>query len=545
MDFNFDKSGFAYIWKIAAVTALVIFSAQFAASELGAMAFVQESGTFGSLPAVGASGNKPREPVYQKLTGTEAILANGEGVLAKKNELLAEGRDFVFADLGEMRITVYRGASPSHGFGPLRHSSSEASEASTTTFDILSKGRDGSFFETPSGIYTIGYKEKNHFSSIGKVWMPWSMYIFGNYFIHGWPYYPNGRPVEASFSGGCIRLSVADAGKLFALVKEGMPVLIYAAGAPLPAGSEGASKLTEAYFKKVDPAKTAKTPKLSASAYLAADFETGQVLLAKNADSVYSIASVTKLMTALVAAESFQARSLKINKTELATYGSSGGFVVGEIFSSDKLLYPMLLASSNDAASVFENEGWRFIDMMNQKAKAIGMELTHYKDASGLAQENVSTANNLFTLLKYIYSNKKPIFDILALPKYTASSDNQKKQHTWINMNWPAADDRLISGKSGYTDEARETFAGVFKVKMSEDGGRKIAIIVLHSEAREGDINAIIRHLEDTIVYGNVLVENGAKTVPKVYFNEANVFEALGRSPSVVDLRARPYVKIK
>ncbi|OGF81853.1 hypothetical protein A2930_01925 [Candidatus Giovannonibacteria bacterium RIFCSPLOWO2_01_FULL_45_34] len=519
MDVKFDKDGFFYCAKAVFLIGAIFFAWRFVSIEY--IKLTVESMISGTSVHVAIKPNVSSKPVYQKLAGTDAILANGEGVLAKKEELLAEGKDFVFVDLGEMHITFYKG------------------NTATTTFDILSKGRDGSFFETPSGIYTMGYKEKNHFSSIGKVWMPWSMYIFGNYFIHGWPYYPNGRPVEASFSGGCIRLSVGDAGKLFALVKEGMPLLIYAEGALLPAGSGGASKLTEAYFKKVDSAKTSKIPKLSADAYLAADFETGQVLLSKNSASVYPIASVTKLMTALVAAESFQARSLKINKMELATYGSSGGLVAGEIFSSDKLLYPILLTSSNDAASVFENEGWRFVDMMNQKAKAIGMELTHYKDASGLAQENVSTANNLFTLLKYIYNNKKPIFDILALPKYTASSDNQKKQHTWINVNWPVTDDRLVSGKSGYTDEARQTFTGVFKVKMSEDGERKIAIIVLRSESREGDINAIIRHLEDTIVYGNVLVENGVKTAPKVYFNEANVFEALGRSPSVVDLRAR------
>ncbi|MDO8522892.1 MAG: L,D-transpeptidase family protein [bacterium] len=514
MDLSFDKGGFAYAGKVIAVLALVIFSAQFAGRELGVMALFQESSKFDPLSLVAVPGSKP---VYQKLAGTEVIFANGEGVLAKKDELLVSGKDFIFADLGEMRITFYKGTSPSQGFG----------EASTTTFNILAKGRDGSFFETPSGIYTIGYKEKNHFSSIGKVWMPSSMHIFGNYFIHGWPYYPNGKPVEAAFSGGCIRLSLADANKLFSLVKEGTSMLIYAAESSLQADRDGVTKLTETYFKKVATAKILKAPKLSADSYLAADFLTGQVLLAKNATSTYPIASVTKLMTALVATESFQARELKINKTELATYGSSGGLVAGETFSSQKLLYPMLLASSNDAASAFEFEGWHFVDMMNQKAKAVGMNMTHYADASGLDPENISTSNDLFTLLKYIYSNKKPIFDILSLPQYSAVSDNQKKKHTWTNINWPPGDDRLVSGKSGYIDEAKETFAGVFKVKMSEDGDRKIAIMILRSDSREGDVNKIIKYLEDTVVYGSVIAEKDQKEAAKVYFNEANVFEAI------------------
>lgn len=510
MDLNFDKNGFFYFGKIIAAVMIVVFSVRFAAGELGDMAFIYESDKFEPLPKVTVLSN---EPVYKKLAGTDVIYANGEGVLAKKDELLADGEEFVFADLGEMRMTFYKGSSPSSDFG----------EASTTTFDILAKGKDGSFFETPSGIYKIEYKEKNHFSSIGKVWMPSSMHIFGNYFIHGWPYYPSGRPVEAAFSGGCIRLSVLDAKKLFSLVKEGAPVLIY----PGYTGETDAPVLADAYFKKLTAGKKIKEPKLTADAFLAADFDNGQVLFSKNSTSTYPIASVTKLMTALVASESFQTRSLKINKTELAAYGSSGGFIVGEIFSSDKLLYPMLLASSNDAAIAFQNEGWRFVDMMNQKAKAVGMNATHYADASGLDPENTSTAGDLFTLLKYIYNNKKPIFDILALPKYSAASDNQKKMHTWTNINWPPGDKRLISGKSGYIDEAGETFAGVFKVKLSEGEDRKVAIVVLKSKSRQNDINKIIKHLEDTLVYGNVLVEKAGKEDLSVRFNEANVFEAV------------------
>ncbi len=516
MDLEFDRHGFYYIGKIIAVSLVVVFTARFAAGQIGVFALSHESDKFGALPVLAEPIEKP---VYQKLAGSDAILANGEGILTEKDRLLAAGKEFIFADLGEMRITYYRGTSPSQRFG----------EASTTTFNILSKGRDGSFFETPSGIYKIGYKEKNHFSSIGKVWMPWSMHIFGNYFIHGWPYYPGGRPVESAYSGGCIRLSLADAGSLYKLAETGISVLIYAEENPLANRIGAPDKLAVNYFKKIAPVKSVKPPKISADAMLAADFETGEVLFEKNSTSTYPIASVTKLMTALVAAESFQARSLRINKTELATYGSSGGLVAGEIFSSDKLLYPMLLASSNDAAAVFAFEGWNFTGMMNQKAKALGMNLTHYEDSSGLDPRNVSNANDLFTLLKYIYNNKKPIFDILALPKYSAASDNQKKQHTWVNINWTQGDTNLVSGKSGYTPEAKETFAGVFKVKLSEGESRLVAIIILRSDDREKDAGKMIKYLEDTFVYGSVLAERYTDENPKIYFNEANVFEALGR----------------
>ncbi|PIP46640.1 MAG: hypothetical protein COX15_00070, partial [Candidatus Colwellbacteria bacterium CG23_combo_of_CG06-09_8_20_14_all_42_19] len=74
-------------------------------------------------------------------------------------------------------------------------------------FAILSKGKEGSWWETPAGLYKVQSKEKEHFSSFGRVYQPWSMAFQGNFFIHGWPYYPGGRAVESTYSGGCIRLA--------------------------------------------------------------------------------------------------------------------------------------------------------------------------------------------------------------------------------------------------------------------------------------------------------------------------------------------------
>jgi len=508
VEVNFDKNGFFYCLKATFLIGAVFFVGRFVAAEYALFAEGPEAIGAPAYVAVEKSSAAagPQEPEYQELAQADGIFANGEEVLAKSRELSEAGEEFIYIDLDSMKLTIYKG------------------KEEVRIFPVMAKGRPGSFFETPSGFYEINYKETNHFSSIGKVWMPYSMHIFGNYFIHGWPYYPNGKPVEAAYSGGCIRLSKAGSKELFSFAKEGMQVLIYDKKSmePVFAGNS--------YFRKVLSTKNSKPLAISADAALAADFETGQILFSKEQKAVFPIASVTKLMTALVASESFQTKVFRVDKEALETYGNSAGLVEGELFDSEELLYPLLLASSNDAAALYQEQGWNFMRSMNQKALAVGMRNTYYEDPSGLDQRNTSTPEDLFKLLQYIYNNKKPIFDILSLDKYKLISKNKKKAHVWENVNWPKEDGRFISGKSGYTDEALQTMAGVYKVKLSEGEERNIAVIVLHSLDREKDINKIIKNLEENIFYGNVLVKNPpeeTESPTKIIFNEANIFEAV------------------
>ena len=102
----------------------------------------------------------------------------------EKKNLIEEKKSFVEVNLQKMLLTLYENG--------------EVKEE----FPVLSKGREGSWWETPTGKYKALTKEVNHFSSIGKVWMPWSIQFYGNFFIHGWPYHQNGEPVPKSYSGG-------------------------------------------------------------------------------------------------------------------------------------------------------------------------------------------------------------------------------------------------------------------------------------------------------------------------------------------------------
>ncbi len=91
---------------------------------------------------------------------------------------------------------------------------------------ILSIRNIGSIYDTPTGSFDIKTKEPNHFSSIGHVWMPWSMQFSGNFFIHGWSYYPDGTPVPKGYSGGCIRLSDENAKIVYDFAELGTPLIV-------------------------------------------------------------------------------------------------------------------------------------------------------------------------------------------------------------------------------------------------------------------------------------------------------------------------------
>ncbi len=81
----------------------------------------------------------------------------------------------------------------------------------TKTINIVSIGKPNKYYETPGGIYKIKSWETRHYSSLGHVYMPWSMQFSGNYFIHGIPYHEDGERVSTQYSGGCIRLEDTDA----------------------------------------------------------------------------------------------------------------------------------------------------------------------------------------------------------------------------------------------------------------------------------------------------------------------------------------------
>lgn len=344
-------------------------------------------------------------------------------------------------------------------------------------YTILSKGRPGSKWETPGGSYSVLYKNEAHFSSIGKVYMPYSMQFYGNFFIHGWPYYPDGTDVDEGYSGGCVRLSTPDSEKVFEFAGVNTPIFVF------ETEDDEDGKPPRLELQNIAP------PTVSAASYLVADLETGEVFLEKNADEERSIASISKLMTALVANETISYdKIVPISAHAIETYGTAGELVANEYLTVDKLFYPLLLESSNDAATaIAEYLGEdRFRELMNRKAMALGMTSTKFGDPSGLSAFNTSTPNDLYRLAKYIFEKKRYVFETTTLLEKSIISEGYRAPYTFYNNNPMRGRPDFVGGKNGYTDEARKTLLSLFSMNLAGNE-RTIAIIVLGSEDHSGD----------------------------------------------------------
>ena len=237
-----------------------------------------------------------------------------------------------------------------------------------------------------------------------------------------------------------------------------------------------------------------KKPVLSAEGYLAADIQTGEIILAKNKAKQFPIASITKLMTALVSLETIDQSQIAIVPPEalIGENPSIRGLSEGEVISTSSLLYPLLLESSNAAAKTLADHiGTKnFLNYMNGKAGSIGLSNTFFADSSGLSYRNISTSEDLFKLISYIFKNKKQILDI------TRKKEFEEGMKKWANGGKFSGLENFLGGKTGYTDSAGQTFAGVFSLPSAESSPREIAIIILKSRDRDDDVIKILDYLK-------------------------------------------------
>lgn len=246
-------------------------------------------------------------------------------------------------------------------------------------------------------------------------------------------------------------------------------------------------------------------PRTSARAYLAADLETGEIIMEQNDALVAPIASVSKLMTGLIAHEQLDMQKIAIvSRDSYNTYGAQGGLLLGEKIRVYDLMYPLLMESSNDAAEViadaFDKGHEAFLAEMNKKAAELGMTETYFEDPSGLNPKNVSSTRDLLILARYIHKNAPVLYDMTRVKQYAI------RKHTWLNKNRFLTYENFLGGKNGYIDEAKKTTVSLFDVPMAKGGKRPVVIVILKSDDREGDGLKIINHLKKYAYY-NVMAE--------------------------------------
>ena len=186
-----------------------------------------------------------------------------------------------------------------------------------------------------------------------------------------------------------------------------------------------------------------------------------EILLSeKKADEVIAIASLTKLMTAIIVLENYNLDDLiQISASAVATYGDAGNLQIGEIMTIRDLLYITLIESSNDGAEALaEKMGVStFVYKMNEKAASLGMNNTWFINPSGLDEGNLynfSTVNDLKKMVVYILENHSLIAEILSLPEKELTSHSGISR-TIRNTNILLKEsDAYLWGKTGYTNRA-------------------------------------------------------------------------------------------
>lgn len=363
---------------------------------------------------------------------------------------------------------------------------------------VIGKGKIGSFWETPGGSYPIIDSEEDYYSEKAGVFFPYTLHLFGNYMIHGVPHDKNDKPLAKDPDGG-IRLSTEDAKTVYVWLDSDTRVSIFSDSKlkPQPISSESV------YVT----ASGAVLPKVSAESYIVGDLDTGEIILESNKDVTHPIASVSKLMTAIVSIDTMnQFEFATVSKKATQVY-SVNKFSPGEKIALSNLVYPLLLPSSNVAAEIIAEHAGRetFMQQMNDMAAKLKMEHTHYDDPSGLSAKNVSTASDLFLLTQAIFKEKPFVFNITLVPSYNAQG------HYWRNISQFLRVPGYLGGKSGQTGEAKQSNVAVFKLPLGESTSRNIAIIVLRSNDRYTDTMKLFNFVKSRVVFGsnkNIVITN-------------------------------------
>lgn len=250
----------------------------------------------------------------------------------------------------------------------------------------------------------------------------------------------------------------------------------------------------ERVIKKPVPIATKEAvirPYITAESYIIANLETGKIYLKHNPDKVFPIASVSKLYTALAVHHLFDLeKKITITETMLNAYGEAGNLKKDEMFTPNELLHALLLESSNDAALAYEQSfGSRdFMEQMNAFTKEIGMKSTLFKDSSGLSPQNVSNAEDLLVLARYLYKSEKDILEISRTKEITLATTTDHGYHLWKNINPFSNYAGFMGGKTGRTEWAKESMVSLFNQKVGDET-YPIAIIVLRSDLGEREIN--------------------------------------------------------
>ncbi len=373
-----------------------------------------------------------------------------------RKKLIKEKKDFLDLDLNKMEITFFK-------------------EGKNNGVEKISaKGRPGSWWETPPGLYFVQGKRPMVKLTLSKednpIFMPNAVRFSGLFFIHRWPEDKKGEKLPGYYTEGCIRLNDKVSQKVYDYAKNGMPILIYD------------EKKDDFKYKNIENYVHDENV-VSAEKFLIADLDNNKILLSKNKNKKVYLNNVTKLIFMLAATEWKEIKEKKepvwLNTSE--QYFPKTKLKEGVKYSLLDLGSLMLAEKSEAANEEIADRIWGSkIKYMNWKSEAIGMSDFEYTNYVGNKHENKAKMSDIFYLLKNLQINRKFILDMTLNKAYNKKYDkNIFSNKLKIDSIWKK--DRMFEGGITGTDiNKKEYGAGVFKIKI-KNKERNLAFIIFDS----------------------------------------------------------------
>jgi serine-type D-Ala-D-Ala endopeptidase (penicillin-binding protein 7) len=228
-------------------------------------------------------------------------------------------------------------------------------------------------------------------------------------------------------------------------------------------------------------------PDIRAAAAIIYNPETNEVLWEENSQSQRSIASITKVMTAVAFLEADPDLTQPITVVRGDVFRASTTYLrANDQITAEELLHLLLIASDNAAARVlarvspYGTDG--FIQRMNQKAAELGLENTRYADPSGLLSDNVSSAYDMARLIAHASANEK-ISSIMRLQAYTVQTSNRSIAVHSTNHMLGRQDFDVRAAKTGFISKSGYCFATLLRLPQ---GGHQVALVVLGARSNAG-----------------------------------------------------------
>lgn len=240
--------------------------------------------------------------------------------------------------------------------------------------------------------------------------------------------------------------------------------------------------------------KDTKAPNISATSAIVYDLQTNTTLFAKNAGDHLPMASLTKIMTAIVALEHSKVDDSYLVRKQSLVGEDSMGLESGEMLSLSDLLYGLMLHSGNDAAETLADNfpGGRasFIVAMNAKVSTLGLSDTHFTNPTGLEGDGdqYTTAKDLLVMTRYGMLHFPLFRDVVATFDYTIPATATHKAFSLENETNLISSYPGVKGvKTGYTPEA-----GLCLVTYLDDSGHKVIGVILNSSDRRDDMKDLL-----------------------------------------------------